>query len=321
MTVSISKLSKLFGIFLVCCLPFAGAWWPVGHYAVARKCGVPHEEAGLYNLPDAWNSHDWTYSITDNFCWSHSVARDGRNGIVPRPPVYHLTREPGKIIKDLVDKNKVAHWSTGNQCCTEDTALNTAKYFTGHNAADKDVHWAYFQGGTIPQWMTHHETKEEWADYAILMYFGKITFKSDGSIDTFWDSAVDDSVPPMPFDTNSINCPIIVLAQKVARKNRVILDAEDMSPDEDVPYTYDSVDSVATVESLVQGLATKVNDKVREMNRNKWRELLEIAVDHNWMTVTINDLTGEEKYYFVELVTKFNSAVKNFNDNMKKDAK
>lgn len=308
MTIS---MPKPFLFFVIGYLPFAVAWRPIGHYAVARECGVTHEEAGLYNLPDAWPPHIAGF-ITDTFCWSHSVARNGRNGLIPNVPVERYDREPGKMIKELVEKNKVIHWSA-DQGSTRDAAFNTAKYFTGHNAADKPVHWEYFGGGiSLEEWTTNHNTKEEWADYAILMWLEKIVFNAEGSIDTFWGNQISANIQPMPFDINCINFPIIVLAQKIARKNRFILDVEDEDPDKSAPNTYNTVESVEDVYERLQDLAAEINGAVRGMNQDRWlTDLLEIALVNNWMTVTLNDPNGV-KYNFSDMIENFNSAKTEF---------
>lgn len=123
------------------------AWGPVGHYAIARESGITHDKAGLYNLPDAWDS--WAlivvnlnepnaniFEITDFFCWSHAVARNPKSwsfyGIVPvrvpSIPEYHLEREPGQIIQAFIDQNKVARWRTkhGNIPVEKTQANDTA---------------------------------------------------------------------------------------------------------------------------------------------------------------------------------------------------
>ena len=303
------SMPKLLLFFLVCYLPFAAAWGPVGHYAVARECGATHEEAGLYNLPDAWPSHIAGF-ITDAFCWSHSVARDGRNGLIPNVPQERYDREPGKMIKELVEENKVVHWSA-DQGCARDAALDTAKYFTGHNAADKPVHWEYFEGGSLDGWTTHHQTKEAWADYAILLNLEKITFKADGSIDTFWGNPVVAGTEPMPFNINNINCPIIVLAQKIARKNRFILDVADEAPDKSAPNTYNTVESVGSVNSRVQNLAAEINDAVRRMNWDRWDKLKKEAIKEEWMHV--DQEQPEVIIDFGELAERFDESKANFN--------
>ena len=138
-----------------------------------------------------------------------------------------------------------------------------------------------------------------------MIYFNKITFKNDGSIDEFWGNQVKADTDPMPFNINNINSPIIVLAQKIARKNRFILDVEDETPGERAPNTYNSVDSLGAVNSLVQNLAAEINDAVRGMNWDRWDKLKKEAIREGWMHI---DQQTEEIIDWGNLVLKFNES-------------
>ena len=109
----------------------------------------------------------------------------------------------------------------------------------------------------------------------------------------------------MPFNINNINSPIIVLTQKIARKNRFILDVEDETPGERAPNTYNSVDSLGAVNSLVQNLAAEINDAVRGMNWDRWDKLKKEAIREGWMHI---DQQTEEIIDWGNLVLKFNES-------------
>ncbi len=304
------------------------AWWPVCHYAIARECGVPHDEAGLYNLPDAWKSYEWfylegvalkLYAITDNFCWSHGVARTGRTTVagmavgIPLIPEYHLEREPGEIIRSLISNGKVNHWGTSSYPTgTLATAVNTAKYMTGHNAADHYVHWSYFSGGSINGWDTQHKIKEEWADYAILLYKNKITFKLNGDIETFWGNAVTSNTQPMPFDITKVNCYSLQLAQMVTRKNRAFLEEADFTSNTGNPCIYNAVNTVSQILGKVSNLADNINESVREMNQDRADELQETAMSKHWMFKRINPSTGKLEDDYSTLISHFTLSKINF---------
>ena len=313
-------------IFLVLWIPIMlNAWCPVGHYAIARECGVTHDEAGLYNLPDAWESYEWVYiegvqirlyAITDNFCWSHSVARTGRASVlgleigIPLIPAYHLEREPGDILRSFLTNGKVSNWGNGGTS-SGILASNTAMYMSGHNAADRPVHWAYFGGGSIDGWNLNHRIKEEWADYAILLWKQKITFNANGDIDTFWGNAVVPGMQPMPFNVNMVNCHALRLAQLAARKKRFFLEETDFSTPSGDPNTFEAVDSLGDIQDKVSELAENVNDTVREMTQRRWLELKSEAINRGWMTVQTS-MNGNEICNFSLLSTKFSSSVSSF---------
>ena len=275
-------------------IPDMYAWWPAGHYSIARAAGYSHNEAGYFNLPDAWDSMTWYGSITDVFCWSHSVKRDGTTNLIPNIPVYDTTREPGSVIKALAS-GKVVNWTAAN---TQTSALNTAKYFRGHNAADNNVHWAFFQGGggNLSNWTVQHQEKEKWSEYCILDYLLEITFSSQDTIETFWEITIDQnntSQVIIPIDVNNINAWIIQLAQKVARKNRIALD-EGSSPSR-----WTTVETVQTIQEKIVALQTAVNNSIREMTQTKYDELKTLAASNGWTVnalININEDNSSEFY-------------------------
>ena len=304
------------------------AWCPVCHYAIARDCGFSHEEAGLFNLPDAWDSYKLIYlegdslrlyAITDNFCWSHSVARTGRTVIasldigLPLVPSYHLEREPGAIIKNLIENSKVLHWGAANsQTSTEGDPVKTALYMSGHNAADYNVHWSYFGGGSLNGWYTEHKIKEEWCDYAIAARKKVITFNEGGEIASFYGYAVSDHDYPMPFDVNRISCHALRLSQLIIRKSRAFLEENDFINKSNNPYVYDSVNSMQEIHGLVSKLKADINDSIRVMNQERYDELTAIARNNQWITVKINPQTHLEEDDYSLLLNIYSESVKNF---------
>ncbi len=309
------------------------AWGPIGHYAIARECGVSHDKAGLYNLPDAWDS--WAFivvnlndpnanffEITDYFCWSHAVARNPKEwsfyGIiplrVPSIPEYHLEHEPGHIIKVFINEDKVEQWQTvnGNIPAEKTKAEDTARFFTGHNAADYHVHWSYFGGGSVDGWMTGHKTKEEWADYAILICRQQITFKANGDIATFWGNTVTLAVLPMPLSLDKVNLLAIRLAQLAARKNRFILDQEDFSPGISNPNVFNGVETINSLRSRISDLEEDINERISEFSLDKWLELKEVALENSWMSITYDSISGQAIEDFSQLLQKLNLAKNRF---------
>lgn len=309
------------------------AWGPVGHYAIARESGITHNKAGLYNLPDAWDS--WAlivvnlnepnaniFEITDFFCWSHAVARNPKSwsfyGIVPvrvpSIPKYHLEREPGQIIQAFIDQNKVARWRTehGNIPVERTQAKDTAIFFTGHNAADYHVHWSYFGGNSVDGWLTGHKTKEEWSDYAILISRHQITFTLNGNIATFWDSPMSSTIYSMPLPQEIINLRAIRLAQLAARKNRFFLDEKDFSQVSKSPNAFNDVETITSIRERITNLEDEINNIISHFSIERWLELKEIALKNGWMYIIDDAETGRPLEDFSALLKMFNLAKKRF---------
>jgi len=181
------------------------AWCPIAHYLIARaaakKKGIhnPHYRVEHYaNLPDYEESKKWNFAdgdmlgigkqVTRKFCWSHAVLDVsgtlpfpiGAKLVAPGKPSYPDDgRYPGPLMAELLrrvlDLRGIAegserHWDL----------MNTVNGFRAHNAADRQVHFEWFEGATRDRsyedrteaWVAHHGLKEVWADYHLLEFYG-----------------------------------------------------------------------------------------------------------------------------------------------------
>ncbi len=338
--------ASMVALFLCFCLQGGlDAWWPTAHYSIAREGGFPHSEAALFNLPDAWKSYELIYTgetfvrifaITDDFCWSHGVAKTGRCFLViPKKPAHHYPEHcPGKLIQDAVNAGKVQQWGPGasiDTSATDAKALNTATYLIGHNAADFNVHWAYFSGADdtmsfeqcLASWTTNHRIKEEWADYAVLKMTQKIVFDpSTEKISSIWGNAIPATGQAVPFDVSMVNCYALRLSQLAARKNRFRIEDGNVFITDPSPYCYHSVNSYSDILSKVTALADSVNDDIRNMRKERWLKLRKTAYQEGWMKnnkpgADENDYTVEEEYDdFSDLNAIYDNSVNLFKERL-----
>ena len=171
-------------------------------------------------LPDIWPSREGSLGnvITKGFCWSHAVQRAPGEPLVPPTPQNVDDREPGAEMYILIG-NKLS--APGPQ------ALATALAFMGHNAADREVHYGYFLGGSIFNWWRQHAWKEEWADYMIY------TERLGGGFSDRWvtddpETGAGHWVYDVPTLRITVKCSgdadLIQLAQRVYHKNRFSTD-------------------------------------------------------------------------------------------------
>ena len=304
----------------------------LGGTTSSSASGNPIKYAGLYNLPDIWDNMptihilDTTYPaiwegwyITDEFCWSHAVKRDGNTWTVPNKPetTYHFNpsndslteddlKDPGHVIMDLIQKMNATN---------EEIQLfeATAEYFLIHNRADAVVHYRYFGGAQdgmnllncIEAWRIGHARKERWADVSIaaisrdsngnkyLVFHS--TGDNAGKVKSFCGIKITDYdnqiIAPLP--SSAISPKIIILAQLVARKNRQILDTGNS------PERYQTINSTSDILRMVAYCEAENNRKLRETTVGEFNELCENAINNGWIsrnqdgTYNFNDLTIE----------------------------
>lgn len=164
-------------IVVLCCLSRSShGWWDLSHTAINRDAGVAANSLG--QIPDAWpRTSPWLPIIDPWFAWAHGVQTTGQNPlylwICPNIPTYPYAenREPGLYMQTLVNtKFKIP---TGSP-----SPAKTALSFRYHNAADGEVHFSYFTGGSPWGWFVGHYVKEEWAEYMIYTEKMGGTFKN-----------------------------------------------------------------------------------------------------------------------------------------------
>lgn len=138
--------------------PFeAKSWQAITHYQLGVEAGVDSNRQ-FQMLPDSWPSHGSIFKlfeITEWFAWSHAVQRTGRTDGVQNVPIYpNDDRNPGEVMYKLYKQGQAA----GSY------PYETALGFLTHNAQDRQVHYAYFRGGSRAAWVEEHQYKENWAD-------------------------------------------------------------------------------------------------------------------------------------------------------------
>lgn len=156
-------------------VPQANSWESLAHY----QLGIDAAGARLapyQNLPDVWPSHSgWrqAWGISEWFAWSHAVQRTGRTDGIPHVPVDASGLwNPGKVLYRLYKTRSV------NGHGSYETALG----FLMHLAQDREVHYAYFRGGSFPSWTQEHQYKEQWADCIV---YQTVTYRTTSSDDGF----------------------------------------------------------------------------------------------------------------------------------------
>lgn len=250
----------------------AYAWNPVAHYIMAQELNLDPLYA---NLPDAWPSHSGT-AISEKFCWSHALQDSGYNGIVPLVPIYPEDGRWPEYDMRILAKYKLKNPSP--------TANKTVEGFAAHNATDKVVHYAYFEGGTSALWLSHSR-KEKWADYVIFAWKkANATFDANGE---FVDASVvfgeDGNVlPALVFRTDVTGDAVLLrLAQKVYRKNGRKTDADGTGELD--------VDTVATITGLFTQYNNDYGETVGTFLQNdrlgrddSWEEMHGYAVSYGW---------------------------------------
>jgi len=298
------------------------AWSFLVHYSLGRDKGYSHETAAFFNLPDLWPNMPeisgvpyWT-TITDEFCWSHGLQRNGNTYVIAdaifglsavepipipnEPNNPNDSREPGIVMKKLI--NDKVKWNNDSD---KQLATKTATYFTGHNAADAVVHFSYFLAGSATNWFTNHKIKETWAEYAVMDQLGKITF-TNGCITQFSNVSInpnDSSQTIIPMSVENIDPKIIILAQKVARKNRMALDKGDN------PTRFTTISTIAGITTLINNCSSNANSFIRNMNQDSYNSFTEKAISNGWIQRQYDQLNSAFIYDYSTLMNKYNSAL------------
>lgn len=212
----------------------AGAWGPFAHFTAA-----PSATQSQQNLPDLWESNAYTHGfdfpdyhvgkeVSEYFGWSHACQRNGLldawtgtvsigpvsiplvSVVYPKTPTEHGVPAgvelPGADMYYIYANKFLA----GNQTLLR---KRTAQGFRCHNVEDKVVHFSYFLGGSVYNWIVEHAFKERWAEFRVYVELG-----GDWNLVTL--------MPTMPLSMGcSADAGIINLGQKVFRKNRQTVDA------------------------------------------------------------------------------------------------
>ncbi len=128
------------------------------HWIIAEEVG---SDPSYANLPDVWPSTSAIW-VSEKFCWSHAAIDMNPGPWIPNTPVYADDgRYPG------FDMWCIARYKLKSP---SSIALKTAEGFVCHNAADRNVHWTYFEGGTLDNWIEDHQYKELWAEYIVFAW-------------------------------------------------------------------------------------------------------------------------------------------------------
>lgn len=320
-------------LFLVICLMVTElfGWCPIAHYLIARAAahqkGIwnpDHRVEHYANLPDYEESKQMSYidgvtlaigqKVTKPFCWSHAVHDNGILNVgriyvflPPAPPIFVKLvaptkptypddgRYPGAVMKELLtrklDLRNIAHNSDKHWILK-----NTVNGFRAHNAADRQVHFGFFEGATKDRswadrkdaWIAHHGLKEVWADYSLLLLYGfsdgQLHFNDNGMIDT-------DSGEFILYKYNGVysrinhlgfkgNAPLMHMAQLVYRKNRRALKADN----ECGKYEVQSVDEIK--KKLNTNTSPEARHVVELFNQSSWA-----AWEYPWRANLIADFT------------------------------
>ena len=219
----------------------AGAWGPLAHFTAA-----PHGTQLQQNLPDLWESHEYAHAfdfpsyagkeVSEYFGWSHACQRNGLltaftgsydvgpfsvslvDVVYPDTPTAYNV--PAGV--ELPGMDMYYIWANkflaGNQT---NLRKKTAQGFVGHNEEDEVVHFSYFLGGSVYNWLVEHALKERWAEFEIYLFLG-------GGWDPF-------GGPSMTWSMGcSADAGIINLGQKLFRKNRQTVDAVPVGGDDTI---------------------------------------------------------------------------------------
>jgi len=230
------KITKLgLGCFLVLnalLVSLAEAWGPFVHWELSP--------GGTYlqqSLPDMWSSPAYVHGfslpsyagaeVSGYFAWSHGCER---NGMLPAVDLYIAlddlfsvdlfqvvypatpTQHGVPTGVELPGEDMYYIWTNKFLAANKTTLRKvTAQGFRCHNVEDKVVHFSYFLGGSVYNWIVEHAFKERWAEFVIYIWLGG-GWTSLGYPDTMY----------------SMGCQgdagIINLGQKVFRKNRQTVD-------------------------------------------------------------------------------------------------
>ena len=325
----------------------ASSWQFMAHFIIGfnllggvtstSSTNEPIKYAALYNLPDIWDNmptihiFDNAYPaiwegwyITDAFCWSHAVRRNGSTWTVPNIPVPiyqynhdsgNLTeedlRDPGHIMLQFIPKLNISEYE-------RKLAEATSEYFIMHNRADAVVHYRYFGGAQnnmslfdcIDAWRIGHAKKERWADLVISVIARDannnhyLDFHESGvnagKIKSFCGIAITDYsnqiVAPLP--VSAINTEIIIYSQLAARKNRQILDTSNS------PSRFHTINEISQIHNMVSNCEAENNKKLRETTKHEFEELCEFAADAGWCVKK-----ADGSYDFDSLLLEFNRAL------------
>lgn len=193
-------------------------WSGLAHIVITQKAGYPELKA-FTNLPDTWSSFEpnavQTGFISYYFAWSH--IKRTQSGI--KVPISG-NEDPAMDIINLAKK-------LGNKTSI---AINTAKGWRAHIAADDEVHFQFFPGGDLLKWIKHAH-REKWCE--VMIY---VDHCCDGDIMKAFDITINPENGKVTGTkvmkqqitvewTGDAN--LIALAQKVYRKNQQMTDTDD----------------------------------------------------------------------------------------------
>lgn len=249
----------------------AQAWGPLAHI------GAHQPTSRHSNLPDIWVSNKWPENagvgleVSPFFAWSHACQRAGVHTesvfIVPNTPTAYGqpagVSKPEEVMWQLIGKL----WYT--TAVDKYLMKETAKGFASHNAADGVVHFEYFLGGSIGNWIVHHAQKEEWAEFLLFQALG-------GTWQGLWRTPT--APPSMIFECTG-NARIIHLAQKAFRKNRQTVD---LVPDSVNAYATISVETVAMIEQRIATKNQELSNYIYEFNESEYEAWLMRGLLNDW---------------------------------------
>ena len=171
-----SQAVRIVTLLLVAC--FAGGWGPVAHF---QATSVP--ERNFANLPDIYASNEWIVTpsgkeVTAYFGWTHGTRINGLVELVPgawypvTPSVYNTP--PGTELPETDMYFLVKHKLSASH--VDPDMIFTARGFLVHNVEDSVVHFAFFRGASVNDWVTEHLLKEQWAEFVIYYLVSGIDY-------------------------------------------------------------------------------------------------------------------------------------------------
>lgn len=238
------------------------AWGTLAHYAIGREA-LGRDVALFHLLPDSWPRITGTVDISEWFAWSHGVLRTGRAGIVPRVPVY-ANENPGEAMYQ--------------RCRTTPTACGplgpaTALGFLAHGVVDREVHWAFFPGGTYKLWR-QHEPKENWADCVIYERILGGKFSEDEGAAT-----------DLPYVDNNGDAGVIRFAQQDFIKNP---NNRQYSVNRDPPRTTLPRDETEQeIQGRIGDFRARIASDLQGINRRNCKDLNDTAMDEKWSAADV----------------------------------
>lgn len=262
---------KVIVICAILCLSVVSAgesWEAIAHYQLGVEAGGKRF-GSFQNLADSWPSHaGWSglWGITEWFAWSHAVQRTGRTDGIPNQPVDAIAQwDAGKTMYLFYKRGGI----NGPE------AYETALGFLMHLAQDQRVHYRYFRGGSIPNWIEEHRYKEQWADclvYQLAVYRG-------GAGDDGFDK--DGRPLKLPLVENRGNAKLIARAQQefVASGLSTDLDEQVTIQPEDVgQITKRMGDHQAAIRKYLRGVSRAHCDQFKRLARR-----------YNWNTAELRE--------------------------------